>query len=144
MEQAAAENDVEARIAKIQADHDARVASLIEANNQLVQNVRDERARRIEAEKWSEQLKSHLMAKYEELGDLEADALADAVRTPAGAALSAGWYWADRGLGHHAEVGNFGEVARLVAGAATVATTIGIDRRMERWRAACAILGAQP
>ena len=75
MEQAAAENDVEARIAKIQADHDARVASLIEANNQLVQNVRDERARRIEAEKWSEQLKSHLMAKYEELGDLEADAV---------------------------------------------------------------------
>ena len=75
MEQAAAENDVEARIAKIQADHDTRVASLIEANNQLVQNVRDERARRIEAEKWSEQLKSHLMAKYEELGDLEADAV---------------------------------------------------------------------
>ena len=75
---------------------------------------------------------------------MTAEALADAVRTPAGAALSAGWYWADRGLGHHAEVGNFGEVARLVAGAATVATTIGIDRRMERWRAACAILGAQP
>jgi len=72
---------------------------------------------------------------------MTAEELADAVRKPEGAALSAGWYWADRGLGHHAEMGNFGEVCRLVAGAATVAGTIGIDRRMARYRTACQILG---
>lgn len=71
------------------------------------------------------------------------EALADAVRKPEGAALSAGWYWADRGLGYHAELGAFGEVARLVAGAATVAGTIGIDQRKARYRAACQILGVQ-
>lgn len=52
------------------------------------------------------------------------------------AALSAAWFWHDRGLNALADAGAFEEITRRINGGA-----IGLEERRETWKRVCAALG---